>query len=127
MRALGTTLIAGLCIALLAPLAARSDELQAVRVAAISYAEVHDGFWIPPIVEPVVIVNGYALADWVAGPKQGQVVLVQRPNGRWKVLDLENAVIADAGFLSERYGIPPATAKGLVAELRAAERRESGQ
>ncbi|MBV8582378.1 MAG: hypothetical protein JO241_00160, partial [Candidatus Eremiobacteraeota bacterium] len=52
------------------------DASQAVRAAVISYAETQAHFDIAPLVEPIEIRGPYALADWTAGRKSGEVLLV---------------------------------------------------
>lgn len=116
---------AALCAAMLAaiPATAGADQAQSARVIAIAYAESNLHFNLAPIVEPVVIAGSYALADWVAGTREGEVLLLQK-NGKWTVIAFENSSLADARFLVVRYHLPQATATALVKSIRAAEQRE---
>lgn len=97
------------------------DAPQAVRAAVISYAETQAHFDIAPIVEPIAIYGPYALADWIAGRKQGEVLLV-RASGMWHVVVLANNSLLDARYLNLRYHVPPGDAAELVKALAAAEK-----
>ncbi|HZY98909.1 MAG TPA: hypothetical protein VFE36_05010 [Candidatus Baltobacteraceae bacterium] len=101
-----------------------ADAAQAARVAIIAYAENATRVGIPPIVEPVAVVDDYALADWNAGPKEGEALLVMR-NGKWHVVAFENSSIADAHFLTVRYKVPEPEAAALVKTLLELEKREN--
>jgi hypothetical protein len=101
-----------------------ADAAQAARVAIIAYAENTAHLGVPPIVEPVAVVDDYALADWSAGPKEGEALLVMR-DGKWHVVAFENGTIADAHFLTIRYKVPESEAKALVKTLLEAEKREN--
>jgi hypothetical protein len=102
---------------------AMADPAQAARVAIIAYAENKAHLAAPPVVEPVAVVDGYALADWTAGPKEGEALLVMR-DGKWHVVAFENSSLADAHYLVVRYHVPSADASKLVKTLLAAEKRE---
>ena len=97
------------------------DASQAVRAAVISYAETQAHFDIAPLVEPIEIRGPYALADWTAGRKSGEVLLV-RANGTWTVIVLQNSSLLDANYLHLRYHVPPDDAAALVKALSAAEK-----
>lgn len=101
-----------------------ADAAQAARVAIIAYAENTARLGVGPIVEPVAVVDGYALADWTAGPKQGEALLVMR-DGKWHVVAFENSSLADAHYLTVRYKVPADEASALVETLLAAEKREN--
>ena len=100
------------------------DAAQAARVAVISYAETTARLGAAPVVEPVAVVDDFALADWTAGRKQGEALLVMR-EGKWRVVAFENSSLADAHFLTIRYKVPPDEASALVKTLREAEQREN--
>src|SRR5579862_4326789 len=104
-------------------IAARADQAGDVRIAATSYAQVQRHVTEPLLVEPFVFAGAYALADWVAGLRQGEVLLA-RSGGKWHVVAFENNTLADARFLTTRYGVPHATAVELVKAMRAAQHRE---
>jgi hypothetical protein len=101
-----------------------ADAAQAARVAVIAYAENTAKLGVPPTVEPVAIVEDYALADWTAGRKEGEVLLVMR-EGKWRVVAFENSSLADAHYLVLRYKVPSDEATALVKTLLAAEKREN--
>jgi len=103
---------------------ALADPAQAARVAVIAYAENKVHLPVAPVVEPVAVVDGYALADWTAGAKEGEALLVLR-DGKWRVEAFENSSLAGAHYLVVRYKVPPAQAKALVETLLAAEKREN--
>ena len=104
--------------------AAPADPAQAVRVTAISYAQTQLHIGVAVLVEPVAIVDDYALADWVAGVREGEVLLQRSSRGKWRVIDFDNSSFADAHFLTVRFAVPPATAAALVKGIRAAEKRQ---
>jgi hypothetical protein len=100
-----------------------ADTAQAARVAVVAYAESCARLAVPPTVEPVAVVDDYALADWTAAVKQGEALLVMR-DGKWHVVAFENSSLADAHYLTIRYKVPANEAKALVKSLLAAEKRE---
>lgn len=100
------------------------DAAQAARVAVIAYAESNARLAIPPTVEPVAVVDDYALADWTAARKQGEALLVMR-DGKWHVVAFENSSLADAHYLTIRYKVPSDESTALVKSLLAAEKREN--
>lgn len=100
-----------------------ADAAQAARVAIIAYAENAGRLGAAPVVEPVAVVDDYALADWNAGTKQGEALLVLR-DGKWRVAAFANSSLADAHYLTIRYKVPAAEAAELVKTLLAAEQRE---
>jgi hypothetical protein len=101
-----------------------ADAAQAARVAIIAYAENKAHLGVPPVVEPVAVVDGYALADWTAGRKEGEALLVLR-DGKWRVVAFENSSLADAHYLTVRYHVPASDASALVKTLLEAEKREN--
>lgn len=101
-----------------------ADAAQAARVAVIAYAENVAHLGSAPIVEPVAVVDGYALADWTAGRKEGEALLALR-DGKWRVVAFENSSLADAHYLTIRYKIPANDATTLVTTLLAAEKGEN--
>ncbi|HEY1978301.1 MAG TPA: hypothetical protein VGG89_17240 [Candidatus Baltobacteraceae bacterium] len=101
-----------------------ADAAQAARVAIIAYAENAGHLGAAPLVEPVAVVDDYALADWTAGVKQGEALLVLR-DGKWHVVAFENSSLADAHYLTIRYKVPEAEAAELVKTLLAAEKSEN--
>jgi len=101
-----------------------ADAAQAARVAIIAYAENAGHLGAAPVVEPVAVVDDYALADWTAGTKQGEALLLMH-EGKWRVVAFANGSLADAHYLTIRYKVPPDEAKELVKTLLAAERREN--
>lgn len=101
-----------------------ADAAQSARVAVIAYAENVAHLGAAPIVEPVAVVDNYALADWTAGRKEGEALLVLR-DGKWRVVAFENSSLADAHFLTVRYKVPAGEATSLVKTLLAAEKSES--
>lgn len=100
------------------------DAAQAARVAVIAYAESHSHLAVPPTVEPVAVIDDYALADWSAARKQGEALLVLRA-GKWHVVAFENSSLAEAHYLTIRYKVTPDEATALVKSLVAAEKREN--
>lgn len=102
------------------------NDAQAVRVAAISFGQTQAGVVAPIVVEPVAISGGYALADWTAGRKEGEVLLVRR-DGKWHVVTFQNAPLADKRYLTLRYRVPPEVAGSLVTTLLAEEKRENAR
>jgi hypothetical protein len=101
-----------------------ADAAQAARVAVIAYAENKAHLAAAPIVEPVAVVDDYALTDWTTGTKEGEALLVMR-DGKWHVVAFENSSLADAHYLVVRYNVPAAEATALVKALLAAEKREN--
>lgn len=101
-----------------------ADAAQAVRVAVVVYAESNEHLAFPPTVEPVAVVDDYALADWSAARKEGEALLVMR-GGKWHVVAFENSSLADAHYLRIRYKVPAGEATSLVKSLLAAEKREN--
>ncbi len=101
-----------------------ADAAQAARVAVIAYAENNAHLAIPPTVEPVAVVDDYALADWSAARKQGEALLVMR-EGKWHVVAFENSSLAEAHYLTIRYKVPANEATALVKSLLAEEKREN--
>lgn len=101
-----------------------ADAAQAARVAVVAYAESNAHLAVPPTVEPIAVVDGYALADWSAARKEGEALLVMR-GGKWHVVAFENSPLADAHYLTIRYKVPADEAAALVKSLLAAEKREN--
>jgi hypothetical protein len=120
VRALAFALLA--CAAA-APAASPADPTQAARIAAISYAQTTAHITSPLVVDPIAFAGSYALADWNAARRQGQVLLVTVA-GHWRVVAMENSVLANARYLRQRYHVPAAQAALLVERLNAAEKRE---
>ena len=101
-----------------------TDAAQSARVAVIAYAENAAHFGVPPTVEPVAVVDDYALADWTAGRKEGEALLELR-DGKWRVVAFANSSLADAHYLTIRYRVPAAEATAVVKALLEAEKREN--
>ena len=112
---------------MLVPLPAAADQTQAVRVAAIAYAQARARIAQAVLVDPVVFAGEYALADWTAGNREGEVLLARHADGAWHVVAFENASLTNSQSLQLRYHVPAAVAHDLVTGILAAEKREGTQ
>lgn len=72
---------------------------------------------------PIVIANGYAIADWVQGEKGGRALL-RNTKGKWEIMACGGDGLKDIKTLSDA-GIAKETAKNLVAQLTRAEQSVS--
>jgi hypothetical protein len=68
---------------------------------------------------PIVVANGYAIADWIQGDKGGRALL-RRANGRWEIMACGGDGLKDVKTLGDA-GIPRETATKLVLQLGRAE------
>ncbi|WP_323120361.1 copper uptake system-associated protein [Burkholderia alba] len=69
---------------------------------------------------PVVVADGFALADWIQGSNGGRALL-RRQQDKWEIVACGGDGFKDVGMLKDA-GIPAATAKALIAKLNEAER-----
>lgn len=111
-------LIVALCLFLLWPAAsfAGPQEAEAVRATM-------KGIWEKPgaplTIDPVSVVENYALADWEQGGTGGRALL-RKKGGRWEVLLCAGDEIRHAQALRS-VGVPEGLAERLAAALAQAE------
>ncbi len=72
---------------------------------------------------PIVVADGYAIADWVQGEKGGRALL-RRTNGAWEIIACGGDGLKEIKTLNDA-GIAKETAKNLVAQLIKAEQSVS--
>lgn len=90
----------------------------AINRAVNTYAVTVQQFTMNPTIAPhrIVVLNGYALVDWVAGESGGEAGL-QFSGGTWKVLRMAGG----SGIDLARHGAPGLTALRLRSLLSACE------
>lgn len=75
------------------------------------------------VVEPVVVADGHAIADWSQGDKAGRA-LVKMKNGEWRLWLCGGKGLREAEALI-KMGVPEPTAKKLSSEISIAEKKLS--
>ena len=74
----------------------------------------------PLIVEPVIIVDNYALAGWVQGERGGRALLMRKPDGNWSVQLCGGDGLKDIETLKQSH-LPDAVATELATRQTTAE------
>jgi len=71
------------------------------------------------LVEPVIVVDGYAIASWTQDKRGGRALLRQE-NGKWMIVLCSGDPLKSATSIAE-VGVPRATAEQLARLLKEAE------
>jgi hypothetical protein len=74
----------------------------------------------PLIVDPITIVDNYALAGWVQGERGGRALLLRKPDGIWSVQLCGGDGLKDVETLKQSH-LPDPVATELAARQAAAE------
>lgn len=75
----------------------------------------------PMIVQPISVVDDYAIAGWQQDTKGGRALLHRAEKGQWKVAGCGGKTIQEIGSLKS-LGVPEATALKLLEMENAAEK-----
>ncbi len=115
-RIKSTLLLSAICCGLVSFSAKAEDEAQQIRA---SIGHTFDRPDAVVVSDPVVVENGYALADWIQGDKGGRALL-RNKNGQWSVMLCSGDGIKKTEVLVNA-GVPQSTAEALVGKLAHAE------